>query len=274
MPAPTAPAPMREAAGRRPPRRDKPRNPGGTPRSLDSLDLPSGPKLTDLDKEIEAEMAAAISDFAETDVLANEAKPQTEKAAGGRKKGRIISIHGADVFIEIPGGRSQGMLSTMQFPEGVPAIGSEVEVDIEGYDGANGLLRLTRLGQAQAVTNWSSVSRGMTVEARVIETNKGGLSVEVNGIRAFMPFREIDIYRVEQPEQFVNQKLICEVIELDPAERNLVVSRRALLAAGRTGDAARKRSSWRRFKWATCAPARSAASSRSASSSISAAPTA
>ncbi len=138
-------------------------------------------------------------------------------------------MHGGDVFVEVPGGRSEGVLSIMQFPEGVPAIGSEVEVDIEGYDSANGLLRLTRLGAAQTVTNYSSVSLGMTVEARVIETNKGGLTVEVNGIRAFMPFREIDVYRVEQPEQFVNQKLICEVIELNPEERNLIVSRRALL---------------------------------------------
>jgi small subunit ribosomal protein S1 len=138
-------------------------------------------------------------------------------------------MHGGDVFIAVPGGRSEGVLSITQFPEGAPAIGSEVEVDIEGYDSANGLLKLTRLGQAQAVTNWSSVTLGMTVEARVIETNKGGLSVEVNGIRGFMPFRDIDLYRVEQPEQFVNQRLICEVIELNPEERNLVVSRRALL---------------------------------------------
>jgi small subunit ribosomal protein S1 len=55
------------------------------------------------------------------------------------------------------------------------------------------------------------------------------LSVEVNGIRGFMPFREIDLFRVEQAEQFVNQRLICEVIELNPEERNLVVSRRALM---------------------------------------------
>ena len=56
----------------------------------------------------------------------------------------------------------------------------------------------------------------MTVEARVTATNKGGLSVEVNGIRGFMPVSQIDLYRVDDMEQYVNQKLLCMVAEVDP----------------------------------------------------------
>ena len=69
----------------------------------------------------------------------------------------------------------------------------------------------------------------MVVEARVLETNKGGLTVEINGIRGFMPISQIDRLRVENVEQFVNQKLMCMVTEVDKEARNLVVSRRALL---------------------------------------------
>jgi small subunit ribosomal protein S1 len=69
----------------------------------------------------------------------------------------------------------------------------------------------------------------MIVEARVTATNKGGLSVDVNGIRGFMPLSQVDMYRVEQSEQFVNQRLRCQVTEVKPEERNLVVSRRAVL---------------------------------------------
>lgn len=229
--APAKAAPPREHRRPKPPR-EKPRSPGGTPMLLDTMDFPSGPKLSDLDKDIEAEMAAAMGDFSEEQVLAVEEKPKVpagKPQPGNRKQGRVISIHGADVFIEIPGGRSQGVLSIMQFGETPPKVGDLIEVDYQGYDAANGLMKFSRVGAAQAVTDWSSVSLGMTVEARVTGTNKGGLSVEVNGIRAFMPFREIDLYRVEQPEALVNQKLICEVIELRPEERNLVVSRRALM---------------------------------------------
>jgi small subunit ribosomal protein S1 len=226
------PAPQAREIRRPLPPGDKPRDSGNKPRHLDTFDLPSGPKLSELDKDIEAEMAAAMGDFSEADVLAAEEKPkapQGKQQSGNRKQGRVIAIHGADIFLDIPGGRSQGVLPITQFTEEVPKIGDMIEVDYQGYDGANGLMKFSRVGAAQAVSDWSSVSLGMTVEARVTGTNKGGLSVEVNGIRAFMPFREIDLYRVEQPEALVNQKLICEVIELRPEERNLVVSRRALM---------------------------------------------
>ncbi len=187
--------------------------------------------LRELDSLIERELQEAMGDFSTKDVMAAEAKAkQGSKPGSGQeqKKARIISIHGADVFLEIPGGRSQGLLPALQFPEGVPAIGTEVEVHIEGYDNANGLLILSRQGAAVHV-DWSSVAEGQTVEARVTGTNKGGLSVEVNGIRGFMPISQIDLYRVENPEQFLNQRFTCIVTEVKPDEKNLVVSRRGLL---------------------------------------------
>ena len=66
-----------------------------------------------------------------------------------RKKGRVLAIHGPDVFVDVPGGRSQGVLPAGQFPDGPPAVGAEVEFHIEGYDAANGLLLLARQGAAQ-----------------------------------------------------------------------------------------------------------------------------
>ncbi|MCE9533256.1 MAG: S1 RNA-binding domain-containing protein [Planctomycetes bacterium] len=233
-PTPASPKPEPKFEPRPPrPQRDKPVDRGGKPRVIETFQAPSmTPRLRDLDKDIEAEMAAVISGFNEKDTLAAESETKGNhppRTTGGRKQGKVISIHGSDVFVHVPGGRSEGVLPITQFPDGPPAIGSDVEVEIQGYDPSNGLLTLTRMGAAQAVSNWGSIQLGMTVEAKVIETNKGGLSVEVNGIRGFMPFRDMDLYRVEQPEQFVNQKLICEVIELNPEERNLVVSRRALM---------------------------------------------
>jgi small subunit ribosomal protein S1 len=130
--------------------------------------------------------------------------------------------------VDVPGGRSQGVLPVTQVPEGIPALGTEVEVTIEGYDGANGLLLLSRKGAAQEV-DWSSVAAGMIVEALVTGTNKGGLAVQVNGIRAFMPISQIDLFHVDNAEQFVNQRLRCEVVEVNPEDHNLVVSRRVLL---------------------------------------------
>jgi small subunit ribosomal protein S1 len=217
--------------GKRPFRGD--RKPPDRPQ-LDFTALTTNVRLNDLDRDIEADLAAAMAGFenviqedAETAKKKAMEAAQAPKTPGGRKKGRIISIHGSDVFIDVPGGRSQGFMSLMQF-DTPPKIGDEVEFNVEGYDSANGVLKLTREGAAQHV-DWSSVQVGQTVEARVTGTNKGGLSVEVNGIRGFLPISQIDMYRVENVEQFLNQRLICMVAEVEPSERNLVVSRKALL---------------------------------------------
>jgi small subunit ribosomal protein S1 len=184
---------------------------------------------------IEAEMNQAMSGFDVESTVAQEENTQKPQAAGTvpgqRKKGRVVGIHGKDVFIEVPGGRSQGVLPLEQFEGVTPKIGEEVEFDVERYDSANGLLVLTREGAAQVVTDWSSVALHMIVEARVTGTNKNktGLTVEVNGIKGFMPASQLDLYRVENIEQFLNQRMKVEVIELNPEERNLIVSRRSLL---------------------------------------------
>jgi len=224
--------PVDQPPGRKPfgPRRPRART--GPVRALEEVQLPrSVLHLKDLDVEIEGELQAALAGISDKDLKGGEGPGGTPAAAPGEagpKKGRVISVHGPDVFVEVPGGRSQGLLSMMQFPDGPPAPGTEVDVQIEGYDPANGLLILTRRGAA-VTADWSSVAAGQTVEARVTATNKGGLEVDVNGIRGFMPISQIDLYRVENTEQYVNQRLLCLVTEVNPAEHNLVVSRRDLL---------------------------------------------
>jgi small subunit ribosomal protein S1 len=203
------------------------------PPSLDDEQRYAGRvSVKEFDAEVERELEEAMSGLSAKEMYGEPAQPQQRRAAGEAKpsglKGKVVSVHGPDVFVDVPGGRSQGVLSLAQFPEGPPAAGTEVEVTIEGYDAANGLLLLSRKGQAQEV-DWSSVAPGMIVEALVTGTNKGGLSVEVNRIRGFMPISQIDLYRVENAEQYVGQRLRCEVQEVKPDERNLVVSRRILL---------------------------------------------
>jgi len=239
-PAPAAGAPADKPAAeereRKPfrPRRERPpRRDEKPPVVLEDLSA-RAPNLRDLNSQIQDELDAALAGFSDADLLTADPSKLGVSApsAPGRKKGRVISVHGDDVFVEVPGGRGQGLLSLEQFDGVAPAVGSEVEVDIEGYDAVNGLLLMTRLGAVQHV-DWSSVAVGQVVEGRVTATNKGGLSVEVNGIRGFMPISQIDLYRVEQPEQFVNQRLRCVVTEVKPEEKNLVVSRRYLLEKDR-----------------------------------------
>jgi small subunit ribosomal protein S1 len=201
----------------------------------------SKPSKRELDSQIEADLAASLAGLdvgADLASTKENSPPHAPQVAGQKKKGRVVKIHGDDVFLELPGGRSQGLLSLDQFEGKTPALGEDVEVEVERYDGANGLLILTRSGAAQKVADWSGVQQGMVVEVRVTGANKGGLAIELGGIRGFLPFSQIDIVRVEQPELLVNSRVKCMIMEANPHERNLVVSRRMLIEKEREANAA------------------------------------
>ena len=224
-----------QAAANKPPREKPPRQSGRVPSLEQEQSYGFGKRIDAFDEEMERQLQEAMSGMSDKDIYgepAQQARRGKTAPPEGPKKGKVFRIHGQDVFIDLPGGRTQGVLPLLQFPDGPPAIGTEIEISIEGFDHANGVMLLSRKGAA-VEADWSSVTAGMTVEARVTATNKGGLSVDVNGIRGFMPISQIDLYRVEDAEQFVNQKLLCMVTEVDVVERNLVVSRRALLEKDR-----------------------------------------
>ena len=226
------------------PRGERPRDDGSVPRQLDRQDFaPLKPNKRLLDQSIEDEMAAALAGMDVGGTLGNpeeQQQPRSSMQQGGKKTGRVISISGNDIFVDVPNGRSQGMIPKIQFEGNPPKIGDLVEFVVERYDAANGLLLLNREGAAQAVGDWSSVALHMIVEARVTGVNKNrtGVMVEVGSLKGFMPISQLDMYRVENPEQYVGQTLKCEVIELDKLERNLIVSRRNVLEREREAKAA------------------------------------
>jgi len=180
-----------------------------------------------LDEALQREIDEALGDASLEDLIA--AEEGLEKGASDEvRTGRVVAIHGDDIFVDL-GGRSQGLLPAAQFEdEPLPSVGDVVEFTIAGYDDRDDLLVLSRKGAVLAAA-WETLAEGQIVEGRVTGHNKGGLELDVNGIRAFMPISQIEMFRVEELAPYVNQRLRCEVIERRPAERSIVVSRRALL---------------------------------------------
>ncbi len=89
----------------------------------DQVRFQSAPRLRELDAEIEGELEAAMAGMAGQDLLGAETSAKVRQQAGaapdhGRKKGKVLIVHGQDVFVEVPGGRSQGVLPILQFPDG------------------------------------------------------------------------------------------------------------------------------------------------------------
>ncbi len=146
----------------------------------------------------------------------------------GLQKGKVVAVRGKSVFVDL-GAKSEGVVPVEQFGENpIPAVGDMIEVLIDHFDTAEGLLILCLKGAA-VEASWENLKQGLVVEARVTKTNKGGLDVEVDGIRGFLPIGQIDINRVEDAAIYVSQKFRVMVTEANQREKNLVVSRRDIL---------------------------------------------
>jgi ribosomal protein S1 len=193
------------------------------------------------DPEMDAELEAAMAGFDADALYVGNAGPRTRSAdrahvpkggvgqetRQGPQQGKVIAVRGKSVFIDL-GTKSEGVVPVEQFGEAIPHPGEFIEVRVDHFDTAEGLLILSLKGAA-VEASWENLRKGLIVEARVTKTNKGGLDVEVDGIRGFLPIGQIDINRVEDAAIYVNQKLRVVVTEANQREKNLVVSRRELL---------------------------------------------
>jgi small subunit ribosomal protein S1 len=188
------------------------------------------PNIRDqLTPEMEQEYREALGDLS-LEALMNDAGGDAppELVPESRVSGRISRIHGEDVFVDL-GGRNQGVMPLRQFEDRPPTQGEEIELLVVRFDADEGLYELSRPTAAVDVGNWDEVSEGQIIEVTVTGSNKGGLECQVAGIRGFIPMGQVSIYRVENPEEFVGQRLACVVTEANRDRRNLVLSRRAVM---------------------------------------------
>src|SRR5215470_8280211 len=112
--------------------------------------------------------------------------------------------------------------------------GDFVTVAIESLEDGYGETKLSR-DKAKRLKAWhdleSAMEQGTVVTGQVTGKVKGGLTVMVNGIRAFLPGSLVDIRPVKDTTPFENKSLEFKVIKLDRKRNNVVVSRRAVLEA-------------------------------------------
>ena len=110
--------------------------------------------------------------------------------------------------------------------------GDFVTVAIESIEDGYGTTRLSR-DKAKRLKAWhdleASMEQGTIVQGLVTSKVKGGLTVMINGIRAFLPGSLVDIRPVKDTSPYENKQLDFKVIKLDRKRNNVVVSRRAVL---------------------------------------------
>jgi small subunit ribosomal protein S1 len=118
-------------------------------------------------------------------------------------------------------------------------LGDFVQVAIDSLEDGFGETRLSR-DKAKRLAAWmdleQALEKGTLVQGLVNGKVKGGLTVMVNGIRAFLPGSLVDIRPVKDTAPFENKVLEFKVIKLDRKRNNVVVSRRAVLEASQGAD--------------------------------------
>ncbi|WP_349254957.1 30S ribosomal protein S1 [Zoogloea sp.] len=113
-------------------------------------------------------------------------------------------------------------------------VGDYVQVAIEQLEDGYGETRLSR-DKAKRIAAWNDLDKalneGILVKGVITGKVKGGLTVMVNGIRAFLPGSLVDMRPVKDTTPFEGKEFEFKVIKLDRKRNNVVVSRRAVLEA-------------------------------------------
>ena len=171
-------------------------------------------------------------DFAAMFAASEQNKPKTKRPkVGDVVRGKVISVGKEAVFVDV-GGKAEGQLGRDQVTDKddklLVKIGDEVEARVVADAGGVLTLRvkLSRGPEARAELAQAQ-DLGIPVEGLVTEVVKGGVSVDVAGVRGFCPASQIDNRFVEDLSVFVGQRLTFRVTRYEG--RNLVLSRRSLL---------------------------------------------
>jgi small subunit ribosomal protein S1 len=150
-------------------------------------------------------------------------------------KGRIVSITKDYVMVDI-GYKSEGQIPIHEFttPEGevTAEVGDEVEALMESREDEEGALMLSK-NKASKIKVWEEVSTAYhnegEVEGTIVAKVKGGLSVDLGGIIAFLPGSQVDLAPMRHTDHLIGQRYTFKVLKFNRKRRNVVLSRRVLM---------------------------------------------
>ncbi|WP_455366776.1 S1 RNA-binding domain-containing protein, partial [Kaarinaea lacus] len=167
--------------------------------------------------------------------LFEESLSQTKMRPGTIITGEVVDIS-SDFVVVNAGLKSEGVISAQEFEdengEVNVNVGDEVEVALEYVEDGFGETRLSR-EKAVRARSWIVLEKayeaGETVMGVINGKVKGGFTVELNDVRAFLPGSLVDVRPVRDLSYLEGKQLEFKVIKLDQKRNNVVVSRRAVV---------------------------------------------
>jgi small subunit ribosomal protein S1 len=149
--------------------------------------------------------------------------------------GHVVEV-GSDFVIVNVGLKSEAVIPAEQFRSEKGEIevkaGDEVEVALDTVEDGSGETRLSR-EKAKRARTWTRLEKafeaGEIVSGVITGRVKGGFTVEIENVRAFLPGSLVDVRPVRDPSYLEGKALEFKVIKLDQKRNNVVVSRRAVV---------------------------------------------
>jgi small subunit ribosomal protein S1 len=167
--------------------------------------------------------------------LFNESQSQKSMKTGSIIPGTVVEIR-QDLVIIDTGLKSEGVIPISQFYDDAGqlevAIGDQVDVSLDAVEDGFGETKLSR-EKAKRAAAWAVLQKAHetneTITGLISEKVKGGFTVNVNNIRAFLPGSLVDVRPVRDTTYLEENPIEFKVIKLDQRRNNVVVSRRAVV---------------------------------------------
>ena len=146
----------------------------------------------------------------------------------------VLKVTDAVVILEF-GFKSEGAIALEEFKE-LPAEGEEVEVLLESLEDDDGVVVLSKK-KADFLRVWEKIREAhdadRSVKGTLVRKIKGGVTVDLMGVDAFLPGSQIALRRVPNIEDLIGEVYKFRIIKLNKRRRNIVVSRRVILEGER-----------------------------------------
>jgi len=150
-------------------------------------------------------------------------------------KGRVLKITANEVVVDI-GYKSEGLLAKHEVTDyqGVVKVkpGDEIDVYVDRLEDSSGYVTVSR-EKAERMLVWDRIEAAFKadepISGRVIDRVKGGLSVDVGGVKAFLPGSLIDTKPVKNLDSLRGHEYKFKIVSFDKKRNNIVLSRRAIV---------------------------------------------
>lgn len=169
--------------------------------------------------------------------LFEESLQETPMVPGAIITGTVIRI-AAEYVVVSAGLKSESIIPIDQFYDErgnlEVAVGDEVRVALDTVEDGFGATRLSR-ERAKRLEAWDTLERAFankeTVRGVIQGRVKGGFTVEINKVRAFLPGSLVDVKPVRDPDALEGKEFDFKIIKIDVKRNNIVVSRRLVMEA-------------------------------------------